>query len=193
MAAAFIIYIHPQLETDQNEESADLLRVLLYTMNSTIFGGDVPEIPNSTGPRDGVVTALILLYLDLTLTMSCVVFALFTKQLLTIFTMTGLLGSIAGKGQNQQVKLKWFTVGLRVNFLILSEALLNSLLYLDCAIIVYLWDINRALATFVLYITIGITLLWFFFCVLAGVAYFILSRHVSPLATQIGSSGDTRT
>jgi hypothetical protein len=176
MAAAVIIYIHPQLETDWNEDSAGLLRVILYTMNSTIFGGNVPGIPDSTDPRDGVVTVLMLLYLDLTFTMSCVVFALFTKQLLTVFTMTGLEESIARNSKGQS---KWFIIGLRMNFLILSLALQLSLLFLDCAVIVYIWDVNNTLARFILYVTIIIIGLWCLFCMFAGFCGYVASRYTA--------------
>ena len=99
--------------------------------------------------------------------MTCVVFSLFTKQLLTLYTLVGALGSNAENGQNQQRKLKWFTVALHMNFLSLSLTLQLALLFLDCALTVYMWKINHVIASFTLYFTVCIIPLYIAFGLLA--------------------------
>ena len=84
MISAFIIYVHPQLQKDPNEETADLLRVLLYKTDNTSFGGDVPEVPKWTGPPHTVVAALVLLYLGLAAVVITVTFAIIIKQFLNV-------------------------------------------------------------------------------------------------------------
>ena len=82
MTSAFIIYIYPQLQTDSNDETAALLRVLLYKVANTTFGGGVPKVPARTGPPRTVVAALVLLSLGLAAGMTTVLLAILVKQLL---------------------------------------------------------------------------------------------------------------
>ncbi|KAF9780426.1 hypothetical protein BJ322DRAFT_1164015 [Thelephora terrestris] len=78
---------------DSGENSAALLRVILYNMNKTAFETTVPTVPDWTGPSSEIVATQVLLYLSLALTLSSVLFALLAKQLLDIYSTVGSFGS----------------------------------------------------------------------------------------------------
>ena len=160
MISAFIIYIHPQLQTDPNEESAGLLRVLLYKTDSAAFGGNVPEVPTQTGPPPTVVAALVLLYLGLATTMASVVFAILAKQLLHLYALASATRSDAENPPRKQRMLKWFTVSLHGVVFFLSLLLQLALLLLSCALIVYIWKINLVVASLILGLTLCILPIW---------------------------------
>ena len=160
MISAFIIYIHPQLQTDPNEESAALLRVLLYKTDSAAFEGDVPEVPTKTGPPPTIVTALVLLYLGLAATMASVLFAILAKQLLNIYALASILRPNAENARSKRRMLKWFTVSLHGVVLLLSLLLQVALLLLSCAGTVFLWKINLVVASVILTLTLCILPIW---------------------------------
>ena len=60
-----MIYVQPQLSQDPNDEATALLRVILYNMNSSAFGGEVPKVPQWTGPPSALYASMWLLYLAL--------------------------------------------------------------------------------------------------------------------------------
>ena len=53
VTSAFIIEVDPQLQPDSGDETAALLRVLIYKMDNTAFGNDVPALPEWNGPPAG--------------------------------------------------------------------------------------------------------------------------------------------
>ncbi|KAF9644200.1 hypothetical protein BDM02DRAFT_3122306 [Thelephora ganbajun] len=154
VTSAFIVYIHPQLQPDSNEETAGLLRVILYQMDNATFGGSIPKVPRWTGPPRTTVATQVLLYLSLAATLGSVLFAILAKQLLNLYALAGSWGSNVEHGRSQQRRLKWFTVGLHVVVLALSLLLQLALLLLSCALSVYLWNINTVVASVVLTVTL---------------------------------------
>jgi hypothetical protein len=166
VASGFILYIHPQLQLDPNEESAGLLRVLLYTTDSSAFAGDVPEVPEWTGPPRTVATTMILLYLSFLASMTAVMYAIFAKQLLDLYTSFKLKGNTRDD-PHWSTKLKIFGAVLRIFVFILSSLMQGALFFLTLAITVYIWDINR---------TVGLLILGFTAC---GVPFYILLALVS--------------
>ena len=76
---AFIVYIQPQLQQDPSDEAAALLRVLIYTMNNSAFGGDVPTVPDWKGAPVILTVAQIILYCSLAATLLCGWYALIVK------------------------------------------------------------------------------------------------------------------
>lgn len=135
VTSAFIIYIHPQLQPDPEDESAALLRVILYKMDNTTFGGDVPELPTWNGPPSAVVAALVLLYLSLGATTGSALIAILVKQLLE-----------TRSDSTQGV--------LRKMILFLSFLLQLALLLSSCALTVYIWEINLLIAVSILTMTV---------------------------------------
>ena len=162
MTSAFIIYIHPQLQTDSGEESAGLLRVLLYKTDSTIFGGNVPGVPEWTGPPGTVVAALVLLYLSLAASVTSVLYAILAKQLLNLYALA------CAPGTPRDVdKFKWFTVTLHTVVLLLSLLVQLALLFLSCALTVYIWKINLLVASLILVLTVSAVPIYAVFVLLA--------------------------
>jgi hypothetical protein len=159
--SAFIIYIHPQLQVDPNEESADLLRVLLYKTDSTTFGGDVPVVSRWTGPQRTVVAALMLLYLSFACSITAVLYAILAKQLLDLYASIDTSGSNGEKNRNRELKLKWFAMAIHILVFFLSLLVQFSLFFLTSAITVYIWNINRPVASLILYFTIAATPIYF--------------------------------
>ena len=76
---AFIIYIQPQLKRDSAEEAAALLRVLIYNMNSSALGGEVPALPTWDGAPITLTVAQVVLYICLAATLLCGCSALIVK------------------------------------------------------------------------------------------------------------------
>ena len=153
VTSAFIIYIHPQLQSDPEEESAALLRVILYKMDNTTFGGDVPELPMWNGPPNTVVAALVFLYLSLGVTTGSALISILVKQLLNIYT----------PGPPPRV-----TRFLRKMILFLSFLLQLALLFSCCALVVYIWRINILVAAVILILTACITSLAIYLIVSVG-------------------------
>ena len=65
MASAFIVQINSELQQDPNEEAAALLRVLIYKVDNTTFGGNVPVVPQWSGPPRAIVQVQAILYASL--------------------------------------------------------------------------------------------------------------------------------
>ncbi|KAF9644199.1 hypothetical protein BDM02DRAFT_3103337, partial [Thelephora ganbajun] len=61
VASAFVIQVDVQLQPDHNEETTALLRVLIYKMDNTTFGGDVPTIPQWSGPPRVIIQIQVIL------------------------------------------------------------------------------------------------------------------------------------
>ena len=187
--STFIVYIHPQLQADPNEESAALLRVLLYKTDNTGFGGDVPEVPRWTGPPTAVVAALLLLYLSLAVKLGSGLFAILPKQLLNLYALAGTSGSNLEGDRTQGRRLKWFAVGLHGTvLLLLSLALQNALFLLGCALTAYIWNINCLIASFALHTAVVASSLYFFLLAFGladvGYSHYLRSRGDNVSATK---------
>jgi len=176
VATAFIVYVQPQLQMDRTVESAELLRVLIYQTNNTAFGGQIPEGPKPwTGPPSTVISALVLLYLSLASAMGSVLLAILVKQLLNLYTFASISESDIENGQSQQ--LRWFTVNLHVVVLLLSIMVQLSLLFLNWAGTIYVWNTNRTIGLVILCATAGILPVYLTFVTLAVVNLGLLHRH----------------
>ena len=76
---AFIIYIQPQLQQDPGDETVALLRMLIYNMNNTAFGGVAPAPATWNGAPTILTIAQIILYVSLAATLLCGLYALIVK------------------------------------------------------------------------------------------------------------------
>ena len=65
MTSAFIIQVQTQLQSDPNEETAALLRVLIYKIDNTTFGDNIPAVPQWSGTPHATVQAQAILYASL--------------------------------------------------------------------------------------------------------------------------------
>ena len=117
-------------------------------MDSTAFGGDIPEVPKrASGTPPAVVVVLVLLYLSLAVTTASVLFAILAKQILYLYALAAASESDTEEGQDQQHKLKRFTtISCGIVFLLFS-LLQSALLLLACALIVHIWKINHVISS----------------------------------------------
>lgn len=151
--SAFIVYTSPQLQPNPNEESAALLRVLLFKFDNTIFGGDVPQVPHWTGPSYTIIMTQSLLYLSLAATLASTFFAILAKQLSDRYTFDGSQDSNMEQGRAPERRLRCSSVSLRVVHLVLPLLLQSALLLFSCAVSVYLWKINTVIAAIIPIVT----------------------------------------
>jgi len=151
VTSAFIIQIQPQLEPDPNEETAALLRVLIHKIDNTTFGGDVPALPQWTGPFWVVIHVQCVLCASLAISLLAAFFAMLGKQWLNRYASIDMRGSAIERSQNRQRKLdgivRWyFDYVLECLPLMLQAALM----LLGCALVRYLWNISTAVTAVVI-------------------------------------------
>ncbi|KAJ7484175.1 hypothetical protein FB451DRAFT_1083552, partial [Mycena latifolia] len=81
VSSAFIIQIQPELQPDPNDMNQALMRLLIHTVNASIFSGPDILIPNSSSaPPALVVVAQSLLYVSLSCTLLAALLAVLGKQ-----------------------------------------------------------------------------------------------------------------
>ena len=170
MISAFIVYIHPQLQPDSQGETAALLSVLLYKEYNFTIGGEVPQVQPWTGPPRTIVATQTLLYLALLAALSSVLFSVLAKQLLRLYTLAAAWSPSTENGQDeeQQLRLKGFTTGLGKIVLALSFLLQLALLFICCALTIFLWNINIVIASIVLAITVCFVPVYCLFGIFTG-------------------------
>ena len=80
VTSAFIIEVDPQLQPDPGDETAALLRILIYKIDNTAFGDDVPTLPQWTGPPRAMVRAQAILFASLAASLFSAFLAMLGKQ-----------------------------------------------------------------------------------------------------------------
>jgi len=170
VTSAFIIQVHPQLQPDPNEETAALLRVLIHKIDNTTFGGDVPALPQWTGPPRTTVQVQCILYASLTASLLSAFLAMLGKQWLNRYSSVDMRGSAIERSQNRQRKLDGI-IAWYFNYVLESLPLMlqGALLLLGCALSQYLWEIDTTIASVVLGVT-SFGALFYLFIVVAGAA-----------------------
>ena len=168
VASAFIIQVDSQVQPDPNEETAALLRVLIYKIDNTTFGNDVPTIPKWTGPPPSMVQVEAILFASLAISLLSAFLAMLGKQWLNRYDSTGMRGTAIERSQNRQQKLDginawYFNVVMESLPLMLQAALL----LLGCALSRYLWGVNITIASVVLGVT-SLGALFYLFIVIAA-------------------------
>ena len=168
MTSAFITQVQPQLQPDPNEETAALLRVLIYKIDNTTFGDDVPAVPQWSGPARIIVQVQAILYASLTFSFFAAFLAMLGKQWLNQYASISMRGSAIERSQNRQRKLDgivtWYFDHVMESLPLMLQA---ALLLLNCALSLYLWDIDTTVASVVLGIT-SFGLIFYAFIVVAG-------------------------
>ena len=170
VTSAFIIDVQSQLRSDPNDETAALLRVLIYKTDNTTFGNDIPPLPQWTGPPYMIVQVQAVLYASLTTSLLSAFLAMLGKQWLNRYVSTDLRGTAIERCQNRQRKLDgiitWYFDHVMGSLPLMLQA---ALLLLGCALSRYLWEINVAIAS----VLIGVTsfgIVFYIFIVVAGAA-----------------------
>ena len=154
MTSAFIIQVQPQLQSDPNEETAALLRVLIHKIDNTTFGTNVPTVPQWSGPPHMIVQVQAVLYASLAASLFSAFLAMLGKQWLNRYASIDMRGSAIERSQNRQRKLDG-VVTWYFNYVMESLPLMLqfALLLLGCALSRYLWDIDTTVASVVLGVT----------------------------------------
>jgi hypothetical protein len=170
VASAFIIQVQSQVQPDPNDETAALLRVLLYKIDNTTFGNDVPALPQWTGPPRTIVQVQAILLASLAASLLSAFLAMLGKQWLNRYASTDMRGSAIERSQNRQRKLDGVVTWYFDHVMEALPLMLQiALLLLGCALSRYLWEINIILASVVFSVTsFGMT--FYIFIIVAGTA-----------------------
>jgi len=170
VTSAFAIQVHSQLQPDPNDETAALLRVLIYKIDNTTFGGDVPTLPQWAGPPRTIVQVEAVLYASLATSIFSAFLAMLGKQWLNRYASIDVRGSAIERSQNRQRKLdgivRWYFHHVMESLPLMLQF---ALLLLGCALSIYLWGINTTVASVVLGIT-SLGILFYALIVIAGMA-----------------------
>jgi len=191
VTSAFIIQVQSQLQSDPNDETAALLRVLIYKIDNTTFGNDVPPIPQWSGPPHTIVQVQAILYASLAASLFSAFLAMLGKQWLNRYASIDMRGSAIERNQNRQQKfdgiVTWYFDTVMESLPLMLQF---ALLLLGCALSRYLWEVDTTVASVVIGVTsFGVAFYAFF--VVAGTtsiscpyqtpgAYAL--RHISALA-----------
>jgi len=169
VTSAFIIQIQSELWPDPNEETAALLRVLIHKTDNTTFGGNVPTVPQWSGPPRSIVQVQAMLYASFAATLLSALLAMLGWQCLDRYESTDVRGSAVDRSQNRQRKLNgivtWYFGHVMGSFVLASQA---ALLLFGCALSRYLWEINITIACIVIGFTSAGVILYGFVCVVGA-------------------------
>ena len=159
VTSAFIIEVNSHLQPDPNEETAALLRVLIYKVDNATFGQEAPPVPQWPGPPPTIVQAQAILYASLAASLFSAFLAMLGKQWLNRYASTGMRGAAIECGRDRQRKLNgivtWYFEYVMESLPLMLQA---ALLLLGCALCRYLWEINTTIASVVICATsFGVT------------------------------------
>ena len=170
VSSAFIIDVQSKLEPDPNDMTAAYMRILIHTMNNTLFPDADADSATWTGPPPEIVTVQALLYASLATSLFASFFAMLGKQWISQY-LRNHGGSAADKSRDRQRKLDGFE-DWRFHLAIesLPVILQVALVLLGFALSKYLWTISRTVAGVIVAVTLfGLTL--YVFLTLAATLY----------------------
>ena len=181
MTSAFVIQVQSGLQSDPNEETAALLRVLIYKIDNTTFGGDVPPVPQWSGPPHTIVQVQAILYASLAASLLSAFLAMLGKQWLNRYASIDMRGSAIERSQNRQRKLDgtitWYFDHVMESLPLMLQF---ALLLLGCALSIYLWGIDTTVASVVLGVTsFGII---FYACIAVAGTASVSCPYQTPIA-----------
>ena len=171
VTSAFIIQVDSQLKPDPNDETAALIRVLIFKIDNSTFGNNIPTLPQWTGPPRTMVQVQAILFASLTISLFSAFLAMLGKQWLNRYQSTDMRGSAIERSHNRQQKLggivTWYFDHVMESLPLMLQA---ALLLLGCALSHYLWEINIAVALIVLVVT-SFGVIFYLFIVAAGIVF----------------------
>ena len=196
VSSAFIIDVQSNLQPDPNEMTATYLRILIHSMNNSLFPDADPSSAIWTGPPPEIVTVQSLLYASLATSLFAAFIAMLGKQWVSRY-LRKQGGSAAEKSRDRQRKFEGFKEWyFQLAIESLPVMLQLALLLLGGALTLYLWTISRTIAGIVLAFTLfGITS-YAFFTLVATIRYncpyqtplSILIRTIIPRLVRISST-----
>ena len=159
------------MKPDRGDETAALLRVLIYTLNNTALGDNVPPLPLWTGPPSTMVHVQAILFASLVISLLSAFLAMLGKQWLNRYESTDMRGSAAERSHSRQRKLDgivaWYFNHVMESLSLMLQA---ALLLLGCALSWYLWDISITVALVVVGIT-SVGVASYLFIVVTGAVF----------------------
>jgi len=161
--------------------TAAYMRILIHTLNNSLFPDADPGAITRTGPPPEIVTVQCLLYASLATSLFAAFLAMLGKQWVNRY-LRNHGGSAADKSRDRQRKLDGFE---NWHFYLVIEGLpvmlQFALLLLGCALSRYLWAISRTVAGVIITFTLfGVTSYLFF--TLAATLYYNCP-YQTPLST----------
>ena len=159
--------------------TAAYMRILIHTMNNSLFPDADLNSVTWTGPSPEIVTVQSLLYASLTTSLFAAFLAMLGKQWVNRY-LRNRGGSAADKSRDRQRKLdgleKWhFHLAIES----LPVMLQLALLLLGCALSRYLWTISHTVAGVIVGVTLfGVTL--YTFLTLAATLYYNCPYQTPP-------------
>jgi len=159
--------------------TAAYMRILIHTMNNSLFPDADPNSVTWTGPPAEIVTVQSLLYASLATSLFAAFLAMLGKQWVNRY-LRNHGGSAADKSRDRQRKLdgleKW---RFRLAIESLPVMLQFALLLLGCALSLYLWTISRTIAGVVIAVTLfGVTS--YVFLAIAATLYYNCPYQTPP-------------
>ena len=168
VTSAFIIQFGSQLQPDSNDETAALLRVLIYKIDNTTFGNNVPALPQWAGPPRAIVQVQAILFASLAISLLSAFLAMLGKQWLNRYESIDKRGSAIERCHNRQKKLGgivgWYFDHVMESLPMMLQA---ALLLLGCALTRYLWEVDVTVASVVLSV-VSSGVLFYLLIVIAG-------------------------
>ncbi|KAF9777416.1 hypothetical protein BJ322DRAFT_659378 [Thelephora terrestris] len=168
VASAFIVEVNPSLQPDPNDETAALLRILIYKIDNTTFGNDVPTLPQWTGPPRAIVHVQAILFASLAVSLFSALLAMLGKQWLNQYATTDMRGTTIERSHHRQRKVDgvvtWHFDHVMEALPLMLQA---ALLLLGCALSRYLWEINIVVASVVIGVT-SFGVIFYLFIIIAG-------------------------
>ena len=140
-------------------------------MDNTTFGGDIPTVPQWTGPPHTSVQVQAMLFASLAASLFSAFLAMLGKQWLNRYESIDVRGPAIDRHRNRQLKLDgivtWYFNPVMESLPLMLQ---GALVLLGCALSRYLWEINTSVALVILCVT-SFGLVFYLFIVVAGVAY----------------------
>ena len=134
-------------------------------------GGNVPAVPEWSGPARAVVQVQAILYASLAASLFSAFLAMLGKQWLNRYASIDMRGSAIERCQNRQRKLDgivtWYFDYVMESLPLMLQF---ALLLLGCALSLYLWGINMTVALVVLGVT-SFGVIFYAFIVIAGTVH----------------------
>jgi len=105
VTSAFIAIVHSEFQPDSNEETNALLRVIIHQIDNTTFGGQVPTVPQWTGPSHMAIQVQAILFASLCASLFSALLAMLGKQWLNRCAPVDMRGTMVERGQHRQRKI----------------------------------------------------------------------------------------
>jgi len=142
---------------------------MIYTMNSTAFGGEAPTVPQRTGTPPIMVQVQTILVASFCVSLLSALLAMLGKQWINRCAPANIRGTIIERSRYRQRKLdgiaNWYFDYVMESLPLMLQV---ALLLLGCALSRYLWEYNTTVASVVVGVT-SFGVLFYLFIVVAGV------------------------